>query len=182
MAEGSRSSGTLGVVVLVLALGFGAALLLDLGGLQGKLFTEGPPERPAPPESARLPPPATPAPAPAGPVTPAWFLGASGFDGAELERQSARATMLVYFQKKRCDECRQFEKSVLAAPEMKAFLQDVVKVRIDPGDGAREEKLARRFEVHDLPALAVVPQRGAVRLVPLRAGKLDAHALVAYCK
>ena len=182
MASASRSSGVLGLLALLSALGFGAALLLDLGGLQGKLFTEGPLEPKPLPAAALLPPPATPTPAPAGPVTPAWYLDASGFDGAELERQSARATMVVYFQKKRCDACRKFEKDLLAAPEVKAFLSEVVKVRVDPEAGEREQRLARRYEVKDLPALLVVPQRGPVRLVPVRAGSLDPHALVAYCR
>jgi hypothetical protein len=170
-----------GVIVLLLALAFGAALLLDLGGLQAKLFTEGPPERPAvaaklPGKPAENPPP--------GPITPVWYIGANGYDGADLERQSARATLLVYFQKRSCEECRKFEREVLGAPEVRAFLAGVVKVRVDPGDGDREQRLARRFGVERLPALAVIPQRGPSHLVPLERGKalLSPHELIAFCR
>jgi thiol:disulfide interchange protein len=153
----------IGGLALLLAVIFGAALWFDLGGLQTKLFAE-------PPEgkhvvTARLPPPAA-ASRPAADITPAWFLGASGYDGAELERQSARASLLVYFQKRSCDGCRRFEKDVLATPEVKSFLASVVKVRVDPDDGDREQKLARRFGVSRLPAVAVVPQQGPARLLP----------------
>src|SRR3954471_10858789 len=102
--------GWIGALVLIVALAFGAALVLDLGGLQSKLFAEGP-EQSAPP-AAKLPPPAAP-PKPAAPITPAWYIGGSGYDGAELERQAARASMLIYFQKRRCDACRRFEHDVL---------------------------------------------------------------------
>src|SRR6185436_12438118 len=98
--------GWIGALVFVAALAFGAALLLDIGGLQARLFAEGP-EKGAPPV-AKLPP-AAPPPKPAAPVTPAWYIGGSGYDGAELERQSARASMVIYFQKRKCDVCRRFE-------------------------------------------------------------------------
>ena len=74
--------------------------------------------------------------------------------------------MVVYFQKRACEGCRRFEKDVLAAPEVKSFLSGVVKVRVDPGDGEREQKLARRFGVSQLPAVAVVPPQGPPRLLP----------------
>src|SRR5437879_6224447 len=109
-----------GVIVLLLALAFGAALLLDLGGLQSKLFSEGPAERPA--LTVKLPEKiAEKVPAP-GPVTPVWYIGANGFDGADLERQSARAAMVIYFQKRACDLCRKFERDVLGTAEVKSFL------------------------------------------------------------
>jgi hypothetical protein len=166
-----------GVIVLFLALAFGAALLLDLGGLQTKLFTEGPSQRPV--VTAKLPerPPEK---APSGPLTPAWFVGANGYDGAELERQSARATMVIYFAKRACEECRKFEREVLGTSEVKSFLEGVVKARVDPDDGEREQKLARRFGVDRLPALAVIPQRGPPHLVPLQ--HVTPHQLVAYCR
>jgi thiol:disulfide interchange protein len=171
-----------GVIVFCLALAFGAALLLDVGGLQAKLFGENPPERPAVTAKLSGKAPDT-APAPAA-VTPAWYVGANGLDGAELERQAARALMVIYFQKPRCEECRRFEREVLAASEVRSFLAGVVKVRVDPGDGDREQKLARRFGVEHLPALAVVPQRGPPHLVPLERGGslLSPHQLVAYCR
>jgi hypothetical protein len=171
-----------GVVVLFAALGFGAALLLDVGGLQSKLFTEGLPER-APP-TARLPEKPGAASSAPGPITPVWYIGANGFEGADLERQSARATLVVYFQKRSCDACRKFEREVLASAEVKSFLENVVKVRVDPGDGVREQRLARRFGVERLPALAVIPQRGPPHLVPLERGRalLSPHELIAFCR
>ncbi|TMA19689.1 MAG: hypothetical protein E6J88_18125, partial [Deltaproteobacteria bacterium] len=77
----------IGPWVLVAAIVFGAALVFDVGGLQSRLFAEGP-ER-----QRELAPPKLPAPEvqkPAAPITPAWYLGASGYEGAELERQAAR--------------------------------------------------------------------------------------------
>ena len=106
---------SIGVLVFLAALVFGAALVLDLGGIQSRLFADGP-DRPPPPV-AKLPAPA-PSPKPAAPITPAWYLGATGYQGAELERQAARASMVVYFQKRKCDACRRFEHEVLGAPEV----------------------------------------------------------------
>ncbi len=119
-----------------------------------------------------LPPP----PKPSAPITPAWHLGASGYEGAELERQAARASMVIYFQRRKCDACRRFEHEVLAAPEVRAFLSAVVKVRVDPDDGAPERKLAERFGVGGVPAVAVVSTHGPPRpgaFVPAPTGGLQ---------
>jgi hypothetical protein len=135
---------------------------------------------PTEPSTGRRPSP-PPAPKPTAPITPAWYLGASGYEGAELERQSARASMVIYFQKRGCDPCRKFEHEVLAAAEVKSFLSEVVKVRVDPDGGDPERKLALRFGVSAVPALAVVPQRGPPRLVPDKALSTP-HTLIAFCR
>jgi thioredoxin family protein len=168
-----RSS--IGALVLLGALAFGAALVLDVGGLQSRLFAEGPEKRPPP--LARLPP-LPPAARPSAPITPAWYLGQSGYEGAELERQSARASMVIYFQRRKCDACRRFEREVLAAPEVKSFLNDVVKVRLDADD---EQKLAARFGISGVPAVVVVPQQGPPRVVPDRALSTP-HTLIAFSR
>jgi thiol:disulfide interchange protein len=168
----------IGGLALLLAVVFGAALWFDVGGLQGRLFAE--PAEKAQAIAPKLPPAAAAPHAPAE-ITPAWFLGASGYDGAELERQSARASLLLYFQKRSCEGCRRFEKEVLAAPEVKSFLTGVVKVRVDPDDGDREQRLARRFGVSQLPAVAVVPAQGPARLLPDTALR-SAHELVAFAR
>ena len=168
----------IGAWVLVAAIVFGAALVFDVGGLQSRLFAEGP-ER-----QRELAPPKLPAPEvqkPAAPITPAWYLGASGYEGAELERQAARVNMVIYFQKRSCDPCRKFEHEVLGSPEVKSFLADVVKVRVDPDDGAAEHKLAARFGISGVPAVAVIPHQGPPRLVPDRALS-NPHLLVAFSR
>jgi hypothetical protein len=168
----------IGMLVLLAAILFGGALVLDVGGLQSRLFAEGP-ER-----NREIAPPKLPASEtrkPAAPITPAWYLGASGYDGAELERQAARASMVIYFQKRSCDPCRKFEHEVLGSPEVKSFLAGVVKVRVDPDDGEAERKLAARFGVSGAPAVAVVPQHGPPRLVPDKALS-NPHLLVAFIR
>ena len=77
--------------------------------------------------------------------------------------------MVIYFQKRSCDPCRKFEHDVLGSPEVKSFLADMVKVRVDPDDGAAEHKLPARFGVSGVPAVAVIPRQGPPRLVPDRA-------------
>jgi thiol:disulfide interchange protein len=166
----------LGPLVLLLAIGAGAAIVLDIGGLQQKLFVDkDAPAAPLPTFAAPPPPPKPPE------VTPAWYLGASGYDGAELERQSARAEMVVYFTRKQCDDCRRFEHDVLAAQSVKQFLDGVVKVRIDPDDGERELHLQQRFEVKSLPAVVVVGQKGPPRVLP-KAALTAPHQLIAFAR
>ena len=169
---------SIGVLVLLAALAFGAALVLDLGGIQGRLFAEGS-DRPPPPV-AKLPA-AAPPPELVAPITPAWYLGATGYEGAELERQAARASMVIYFQKRKCDACRRFEREVLGAPEVKAFLAEVVKVRVDAEDGAAERKLAARFGVTGLPSVVVFSTRGPPRVLVDKALS-SAHQLVAFSR
>jgi hypothetical protein len=166
-----RSSNAIGLAVLGFAILAGAAIVLDVGGVQQKLFLESAPPRQA--VIAKLPEPKAPEPSRAGPpaeITPAWFVNSSGLDGAELERQATRAPMVVYLQSRDCDGCRKFERDVLAAAPVKTFFAGVVKVRIDVKAGDREQKVAQRFGALRLPAVWVVPQRGPGHLVPLQRG------------
>ncbi len=168
----------IGGLALLLALAFGAALYFDVGGLQTKLLADGQDKpRVIFPQLGAAPSP----PRPHAEITPAWFLGANGYDGAELERQASRASLLVYFQRRSCAGCRRFEKDVLASPEVKSFLGGVVKVRVDPDDGEREQKLARRFGVSQLPAVAVIPPQGPPRLLPAAALR-SPHDLIAFSR
>jgi hypothetical protein len=167
--------GWIGALVFVAALAFGGALVLDVGGLQSRLFAEGPEK--APPPSAKLPAPAPP-PKPAAPITPAWYIGGSGYEGAELERQAARASMVIYFQKRDCDACRKFEHDVLGSAEVKSFLTDLVKVRLDFDE---EKKLASRFGVTGAPAIVVVPRQGPPRVIPEKALG-SSHQLIAFSR
>lgn len=164
-------SNTLGVAVLAAVLLFGAAVVLDFHGLQERLFAELAPGGPNKVVVAKLPERPVSA-APAQPVTDAWYLDASGFEGGELEQRAARASMVVYFQKARCDDCRRFEREVLAAPAVKSFLGGVVKVRVDAEASGRELRLSRRFGVERLPAIVAVPLHGPPHLVPVRRDKL----------
>ncbi|MFN2547177.1 MAG: thioredoxin family protein [Myxococcales bacterium] len=167
----------IGALMLLAAFAFAGTLVLDVGGLRSRLFAEGlEKQREIAP---RLPPPS--AQKPSAPITPAWYLGASGYEGAELERQSAGANMVIYFQKRACEPCREFEHEVLASPEVKSFLADVVKVRVDPDGGVGEHKLAARFGVSGVPAVAVVPHQGPPHLLPDRALS-NPHLLVAFSR
>ncbi len=167
----------IGGMALLLALAFGGALWFDVGGLQTKLLADGQdkPRTIFPKLGMPLPQ------RPQAEITPAWFLGASGYDGAELERQAARASLFIYFQRRSCAGCRKFEKDVLASTEVKSFLGGVVKVRVDPDDGEREQKLARRFGVSQLPAVAVLPLQGPPRLLP-DAALRSPHDLIAFSR
>lgn len=135
--------GAIGWVVLFAALAFGAAFAVDFHGLQRAILDERPRHA----------------------VTPAWYLDASGYDGAEAEQKSAQAPMLVYFHKRVCEPCRKFEHEVLGPA--KPQLASVVKVRVDVDAGDREKQLAKRFGVESAPGLALVPADGTPRALPL---------------
>jgi hypothetical protein len=177
-------SSNIGVIFLLLVLGFALAVWLDLGGLgmqMGKLIniplTRDKNAQPEPP-----PPASTTAPMVAGaPVTQAWFLDASGYDGAETERKNSGAPMVIYFHKRACDACKKVEHELLGASEVKKALEGVVKVRIDVAGSDRDAALSKKFGiVSDVPALVAVGQDGKPRLIDLRANgaQLTAAQLV----
>ncbi len=180
-----RGSNAIGLAVLGFAILAGAAIVLDAGGLQQKLFLEsaGPPQRAV---FAKLPELKVEAPRP-GPqpeITPAWFVDSNGLDGAELERQATRAPMVVYLHSPDCSDCRKFERDLLAAATVKAFFAGLVKVRVDVKAGDRERKVARRFGARVLPAVYLLPMHGPGHLIPLRRGAafLKPAELVAFLR
>ena len=86
--------------------------------------------------------------------------------------------MVIYFQKRKCDACRRFEHEVLGSAEVKSFLGDLVKVRVDPDD---DPKLAARFGVTSTPSIVVIPRQGPPRVIPDRALS-SPHQLIAFSR
>ncbi len=155
---------------MLLLLAFAGALWRDVGGINeqmANLIHFSPP--PAPPSSltekldAATTGPAVPQ------VTQAWFLNASGYEGAEAERKRSGARMVVYFHRHGCELCRRVEHELFASAEMKHLLLGVVKVRVDIEAGPPEIRLAQQLGAGDTPTMIAIGADGVVRKVPLQA-------------
>jgi len=75
-------------------------------------------------------------------ISSSWREGASGFSDAESDRKRLGAPMAVYFFTDWCGWCRRFESAYLPSPEVEEYLNDVVRVRINPENGSAERALA----------------------------------------
>lgn len=90
-----------------------------------------------------------------------FLYGADGWEEAMREAEENELPVFVYFYTDWCPYCRQFDQELVAAPEVDAYLRDIVAVRINPEVGAAEAELARRYGINGFPALFVHP-RGAL--------------------
>ncbi|OQA55771.1 MAG: Thiol:disulfide interchange protein DsbD [Candidatus Omnitrophica bacterium ADurb.Bin277] len=95
-----------------------------------------------------------------------WYIGAEGYAKAIEEYERTDKAMAVYIDVKWCPYCRLFEKNVLSTPEVREFMNDMIRVRIDPETGTRENSIAFQYGVMGFPSFYVHPpqQGGAVRL------------------
>ena len=95
-----------------------------------------------------------------------WYEGAAGYERAAQEWKQSHAPAFIYFHTDWCHFCREFERELLSKTEVKEYLQNVVKVRINPEAGRKDQEIAAMFGVAGYPAIFMLPS-GATKAVPL---------------
>jgi thiol:disulfide interchange protein len=105
-----------------------------------------------------------------------WFENAAGFERAVEEAQRYRKPMLVYFRADWCGYCKQFERELLSNQTVIDHVDDVIKVTINPEDGAAENRIAASYRVQGYPAIFVHPpvleQPRQIRRTVMRDGRV----------
>ena len=84
-----------------------------------------------------------------------WLEGAEGFAQAFDEANPEGQAVLLYFYADWCGYCRQLESKLFEQPAVRNYTQTLVKIRINPEQGARERELAERYGVRGYPAVFV---------------------------
>lgn len=85
--------------------------------------------------------------------SPGWLEGATGYSEAAKLSKSSGTPMFVYFRTDWCPYCKEFERDLLSSPKVQAYLQELVRVKINPETGQREGKLADAYNVQGYPGL-----------------------------
>jgi thioredoxin-like negative regulator of GroEL len=95
---------------------------------------------------------------PSRPLLPRdWAGGADGFADAGRQQRLTHAPRLVYFRTDWCPYCRRLDERLINTVELEYKLSDeVIKVRVNPEDGAAERALADRLGVHGYPTVLLI--------------------------
>ncbi len=86
-----------------------------------------------------------------------WYEGIDGYERALDERDRRDRTMVVYFHASWCAWCSRFRREYLSHRDMRAFLDDTIRVHIDPEQGLAEAELATLYGVRGFPSFYVIP-------------------------
>lgn len=92
-------------------------------------------------------------------VAEEWLNGPQGLVEGIAAAETEGRVLMVYFYADWCGYCRQFEKELLGTPAFRAFVQQNVAVRIDPGKGESERRLASFYGVRGYPTFFVYGSR-----------------------
>lgn len=93
-----------------------------------------------------------------------WAQGAGGFRGAVQTQMEQKQPLVVWFRPEPCPACAPVE-PLLESSEVRMWLNQALRVRIDPASGPDEAALAEKFGVTATPALYVVRTNGERRPV-----------------
>jgi thiol-disulfide isomerase/thioredoxin len=92
---------------------------------------------------------------------PRWLHGATGFARAvELQRE-LNISLVLYFYKDRCSDCRTLEEQYLTDQFVHRALQRSIAVRINPDYGVEEHRIAERYGVVSYPAFLILDNESA---------------------
>jgi len=94
---------------------------------------------------------------------PDWEHGASGYSNALSWAEEEGLPLIVYFHTDWCGWCKKLDAEYLATDRMKAFLEGIPKVEINPDRGRSEKALAEKtYDVTGYPYFAVyIPSNGS---------------------
>ncbi len=87
---------------------------------------------------------------------PDWEHGASGHSHALSWAEEEGLPLIVYFHTDWCGWCKKMDADYLATDQMKAFLEGIPKVEINPDKGTAEKALAeKKYGVTGYPYFVV---------------------------
>ncbi len=94
---------------------------------------------------------------------PDWEHGASGHSNALSWAEEEDLPLIVYFHTDWCGWCKKLDAGYLATERMKAFLEGIPKVEMNPDRGRSEKALAEKtYGVTGYPYFAVyIPSNGS---------------------
>lgn len=84
-----------------------------------------------------------------------WYTNHSGYITALEIGQQFNVPVFIYFQADWCGWCRKLEKELLETPQGKKVLKKVVKVRITPEDGDKENQLFKKLGGNGYPTILI---------------------------
>ncbi len=82
-----------------------------------------------------------------------WHEGASGMMLAVKAYEEEHKPIFVYFYTTWCNFCRQFERVLLSDGVVDAYLDTVIRVRVDAEGGPEERRLSEMYGVRGYPTL-----------------------------
>ena len=92
---------------------------------------------------------------------PRWLHGATGFARAVELQRDLNISLVLYFYKDRCSDCRTLEEQYLANPFVHRALQRSIAVRINPDYGVEEHRIAERYGVVSYPSFLILDNESA---------------------
>ncbi len=82
-----------------------------------------------------------------------WYAGGNGYTQALELSEKHNALIFIYFHTDWCGYCRKLESELLNTSGARTVLSRVVKVKINPEDGAMERSLFKKFGGRGYPAV-----------------------------
>ncbi len=95
-----------------------------------------------------------------------WHQGIAGYIQAVRDQSRSGAPMALFFYTDWCPNCRKLREQVLSSEEVRGYLANLQRVRINPENGPAEDRLAREFGVVAYPSFFIVDAAsGEARLI-----------------
>ncbi len=97
-----------------------------------------------------------------------WYENASGYEAALAEQKQSEKPLLVYIHTTWCPYCKKVNEGLMSHPEMIAYLEGYIKVRVNPEASPKEEAIMRQFHATGFPSIYIrkSPDTAYVKIPP----------------
>jgi len=111
-----------------------------------------------------------------------WYNGAEGYKLAIAEQAQSGKPVALFFHADWCAACKKLRESVLSTTEVKQYMSDYIRVKIEPEKELAAQKLADELGVIGFPTIFIIPQRNAQAIRIKRLANMSADDFISQCQ
>ncbi len=111
-----------------------------------------------------------------------WYNGANGYNLALAEQAESGKPIALFFHADWCGSCKTLRESVLSTNEVKRYMNNFIRVKIEPEKEFAAQKLADKLGVIGYPTFFIIPHKNAQAIRVQKLTNVSPDYFIAQCQ
>jgi len=111
-----------------------------------------------------------------------WDEGVNGYISSMRKQKESAKPIALFFYTDWCPNCKKLREEILSTPEVQAFMNDLLPVRINPEKGPLENQLSEEFGVFGYPTVIIIPGVDKKPVVIKRTNNISPAQFIQQCR
>ncbi len=111
-----------------------------------------------------------------------WYNGANGYKLALAEQAKSGKPIALFFHADWCGSCKTLRETVLSTNEVKRYMTEFIRVKIEPEKELAAKKLADKLGVIGFPTFFVIPHENAQAIRIQKLANISPDYFISQCQ